>query len=174
MQGTKFLAHHDRAISFLWGDGSGIQICQEQHCQLKRVLAWLSCPWQWLWYANCWMRRLFWGCRCQCCGGICLKSGWIWRRRTIVGSSVNNGSHIHCSNWIQCPLHFSDPDYSTSEAFSTYFSIWPNPSSYNAKSGRDIQECHRQDDIWNWCHTREHVARGKYESHLSGSEHHYW
>jgi len=56
-------------------------------------------------------------------------------------------------------LHFSYPDDSSCGESSAYITSWTNSGGQNAQSGRDIQECHRQDDLWDgfqasdfvWC-----------------------
>jgi len=87
---------------WLWGDGVGIQICQECWWQIKWVLGRLLPHWQRLWYAICWLRRLLWGCCCQLYGRIPFESGRILHRMTIPGSLVLTGSGIRYRDWIQC------------------------------------------------------------------------
>jgi len=67
--------------------------------------------------------------------------------------------------------HFRDPDNSTSGASGPYFSPWTCPGGYNAQGGRDIQECHQRDHIWNEFPTGVAVALRQYESNPQGSEH---
>jgi len=64
-----------------------------------------------------------------------------------------------------------DPDNTTSWASSTYIGPWTNLGGHNARSGRDLQDCHRRDDTWNQFQTGQHVASRKCESHPRGFEH---
>jgi len=66
------------------------------------------------------------------------------------------------------------PVNSTAGASSANISLGTNPGDDNAWSCRDVQECHRRDDICNRCQTGELVAHGICISHPRGSEHQYW
>jgi len=86
-----------------WGDGYGMLICQEHWWPMKWVLERLS-PWlQQQCFANCWLRKLSWGCHCPFYGGIPWKSGWFWRTMTFLALLVKNGSGICSRDWIWCP-----------------------------------------------------------------------
>ena len=69
---------------------------------------------------------------------------------------------------------FRDPDNSSFVASSAYFGHGTNWAGHNVRSGRDIQERHWQDDIWNSFQTGAIVASRKCKSHPWGSEHEYW
>jgi len=87
----------------LWGDGFGMLTCQEHWWRMKWVLERLS-PWlQLQWFANWWLRKMYWGCHCPFYGGIPLKSRWFWRTTTFPALSVKNGSGIRCTDWILYP-----------------------------------------------------------------------
>jgi len=45
---------------------------------------------------------------------------------------------------------FQDQEISTSMSSCAYFSPCTNAGCHNTLSGRDIQECHWWNDIWNW------------------------
>jgi len=69
------------------------------------------------------------------------------------------------------PLLSLDPVNSTSGASCAYFIPLTNLGSHNAQSNRDIQQCHRSDNIWTQSQTCDLVWHRKCESHPGGSEH---
>jgi len=71
-------------------------------------------------------------------------------------------------------LPFRDPHNSTLGASSTDMSPWTNLSGHSARSGTDIQDNHRSDDLWNQLQPSKHVEDGKCDSPRWGSEQEYW
>jgi len=93
-----------------------------------------------------------------------LSRDYGWRTRVVSIAQAQ----------FSAPPHCRDAEYSPSWASSTYSSLWTNLGGCNAHSGRNIQECHWQDNLWNWFQTGEHVPCGKCESHPAESETQYW
>jgi len=72
------------------------------------------------------------------------------------------------------PTHVGDTDNTTSQVSSTCISPWTNLGGFNARSGRDHQDCHRRDDTSNLIQTGQLVPLRKCESHQWESQYWYW
>ena len=69
---------------------------------------------------------------------------------------------------------FRDLCNSTSWVYGTCISALTYPGDYSTQSGGNIQECHRQDDIWNQIPTCALIGFRKCQSLLQVFEHQYW
>jgi len=87
----------------LWTDLFEKLICQEHRWRMKWVLAGPTPRLQWQWFANWWLRTLWWGCHCSFYEGIPNLSGKYLNTTTFLALLVMNGSGIRTRDCVLCP-----------------------------------------------------------------------